>query len=49
MVLCLRHGKGARERTVMLSPTLLHVLRNYDQERRPPAHYYFQVAIGVAC
>lgn len=35
MVLHVRHGKGARERTVMLSPTLLHVLRDYYGKTRP--------------
>jgi integrase/recombinase XerD len=41
MVLHVRHGKGARERTVMLSPTLLHVLRNYYRERRPAGPQLF--------
>lgn len=41
MVLHVRHGKGARERTVMLSPTLLHVMRNYYRERRPAGPLLF--------
>jgi integrase len=41
MVLHVRRGKGARERTVMLSPTLLHVMRNYYRERRPAGPLLF--------
>ena len=35
MVLHVRYGKGARERSVMLSPTLLRVLRSYYRTTRP--------------
>lgn len=35
MVLHVRRGKGARERTVMLSQTLLGVLRDYYRATRP--------------
>lgn len=35
MVLCIRHGKGQKERLVPLSPRLLQVLRSYWREFRP--------------
>ncbi len=36
MVLQICHGKGAKDRTVMLSPRLLDVLRTYWRPPRPP-------------
>jgi site-specific recombinase XerD len=35
MVLQVRHGKGAKDRTVMLSPQLLGILRTYWRLARP--------------
>ena len=35
MVLQIRHGKGAKDRTVMLSPQLLSILRTYWRLARP--------------
>ena len=35
MVLQIRHGKGAKDRTVMLSPQLLGILRTYWRLARP--------------
>jgi integrase/recombinase XerD len=35
MVICVRQGKGNKDRYVMLSPMLLELLRAYWQERRP--------------
>ena len=41
MVLHVRRGKGARERTVMLSPTLLGVLRKYYRITQPAGPLLF--------
>lgn len=41
LVLHVRHGKGARERSVMLSPTLLRVLRSYYRTTRPAGPQLF--------
>ena len=35
MVIQVRHGKGAKDRTVMLSPQLLTILRTYRRLARP--------------
>lgn len=35
MVLCVRQGKGRKDRTVMLSPQLLSILREYVRRFRP--------------
>jgi site-specific recombinase XerD len=40
-VIHVRRGKGDKERLVMLSPRLLHVLREYWRLERPPAPYLF--------
>lgn len=40
-VIIVRHGKGARQRLVMLSPRLYTVLRAYWAQERPPAPYLF--------
>lgn len=40
-VIIVRHGKGARQRLVMLSPRLYAVLRAYWAQERPPAPYLF--------
>ena len=34
-VICVKHGKGGKDRTVMLSPQLLSILRTYWRLRRP--------------
>ena len=36
MLIQVRHGKGAKDRTVMLSPQLLGILRTYWRLARPP-------------
>ena len=36
-----RHGKGGKQRLVMLSPRLLLILREYWKRERPPAPYLF--------
>jgi integrase len=35
-VIHVRHGKGGKERLVMLSPRLLSILRAYWKQERPP-------------
>ena len=40
-VIHVRHGKGGKQRLVMLSPRLLLVLRAYWKQERPPAPYLF--------
>jgi len=45
-VIHIRHGKGDKERQVMLSPRLLTVLRAYWQQERPPAPYLFTGRTG---
>lgn len=40
-VICVRKGKGAKQRLVMLSPRLYAVLRAYWAQERPPAPYLF--------
>jgi integrase/recombinase XerD len=40
-VLCVRRGKGNKQREVMLSPKLLTALRTYWREARPPLPYLF--------
>lgn len=37
----IRHGKGAKDRYVPLSPAVLEELRRYYAEERPPAPYLF--------
>jgi integrase/recombinase XerD len=41
MLIHVRHGKGDRERYVMLSPRLLDGLRDYYRQARPPGNYLF--------
>ena len=40
-VIHVRHGKGGKQRLVMLSPRLLLILRAYWKQERPPAPYLF--------
>jgi len=40
-VIVIRHGKGDKQRQVMLSPRLLTILRTYWRQERPPAPYLF--------
>lgn len=40
-VVHVRHGKGGKQRLVMLSPRLLVILRAYWKQERPPAPYLF--------
>jgi integrase/recombinase XerD len=40
-VIHVRHGKGGKERFVMLSPRLLLILRTYWKDERPPAPWLF--------
>lgn len=40
-VIHVRHGKGNKERLVMLSPRLLVILRAYWKQERPPAPWLF--------
>jgi site-specific recombinase XerD len=40
-VIHVRHGKGNKERLVMLSPTLLSILRAYWKQERPAKPYLF--------
>lgn len=53
-VIHVRHGKGGKERLVMLSPRLLVILRAYWKQERPPAPWLFagrtgnHLAAGVA-
>ncbi len=41
MVLRIEHGKGAKDRYVMLSPRLLDVLREYWRRTRPQGKWLF--------
>jgi integrase/recombinase XerD len=41
MVIHIRHGKGAKDRYVTLSPNLLSLLRKYYKETRPQGPYLF--------
>lgn len=41
MLIHVRHGKGNRERYVMLSPRLLETLRDYYRHERPVGQYLF--------
>lgn len=45
-VIHVRHGKGDKERLVMLSPRLLTILRAYWRQERPPAPYLFTGRTG---
>lgn len=45
-VIVVRHGKGDKERLVMLSPRLLTILRAYWRQERPPAPYLFTGRTG---
>jgi len=45
-VIHIRHGKGNKERLVMLSPQLLAILRAYWRQERPPAPYLFTGQLG---
>ncbi len=45
-VIHVRHGKGRKERLVMLSPRLLGILRAYWKQERPPAPYLFATKSG---
>lgn len=47
-IIRVRHGKGGRERIVMLSPRLLRILRTYWSVVRPPAPWLFASARGKA-
>ena len=40
-VIHVRHGKGGKQRLVMLSPRLLVILRAYWKQEQPPAPYIF--------
>jgi len=48
MVLCIRHGKGQKERLVPLSPRLLEVLRSYWKQYRPATWLFPGVKPGTA-
>ncbi len=45
-VIHVRHGKGGKERNVMLSPWLLKTLRSYWKAERPAAPYLFTTRHG---
>jgi site-specific recombinase XerD len=45
-VIRVRHGKGDKERLVMLSPRLLAILRAYWRQERPTAPYLFTGRTG---
>lgn len=45
-VIHVRHGKGGKERNVMLSPWLLKALRRYWRAERPAAPYLFTNRFG---
>jgi site-specific recombinase XerD len=45
-VIHVRHGKGGKERLVMLSPRLLVILRAYWKQERPPAPWLFAGRTG---
>ena len=45
-VIHVRHGKGGKERLVMLSPKLLAILRAYWKLERPPAPWLFASNAG---
>jgi site-specific recombinase XerD len=47
-IIRVRHGKGGRERIVMLSPRLLKILRAYWSVVRPPAPWLFATRRGRA-
>jgi site-specific recombinase XerD len=47
-IIRVRHGKGGRERIVMLSPLLLRILRTYWSVVRPPAPWLFASSRGKA-
>ncbi len=45
-IIRVRHGKGGKERLVMLSPRLLVVLRAYWKQERPRAPWLFAGRTG---
>jgi integrase/recombinase XerD len=45
-VIHVRHGKGDKDRLVMLSPRLLHILREYWRVERPPQPWLFASRMG---
>lgn len=48
-VIHVRHGKGQKERFVMLSPRLLAILRAYWSLERPPAPWLFASSTSGRC
>ena len=46
-VILVRHGKGAKDRNVMLSPQLLGILRTYWRLARPRASISFPAATRI--
>ncbi|HEX5101482.1 MAG TPA: tyrosine-type recombinase/integrase [Polyangiaceae bacterium] len=46
-IIRVRHGKGGRERIVMLSPKLLRILRRYWSVARPPPPWLFASSRGT--